>query len=158
MAVREFLAAQTTLTLATVGVDGSPYATDLFYVQAGDSPFYFLSDPKTQHIQNLTHDPRVSATVHGTSQGWQDIRGVHLTGTAARVHDTSERARGYALYVARYVFVSQWIRSVSMLGQVHKQLGLVELYKITPHHMRWIDNTQGFGHKEEWEPPNATGE
>ncbi len=150
-AFADFLAAQTTLTLATLSSDGSPYATDLFYVQTADLALYFLSDPKTRHIQNLMSEPRVSATIHGESKGWQDIRGVQLTGEAARVHVTAERARGYGLYVARYVFVGQWIRSAAMLGQVHKQLGVVELYKITPRRMRWIDNTQGFGHKEEWD-------
>lgn len=152
-AFADFLAAQTTLTLATTDPDGSPYATDLFYVQAPDAALYFLSDPKTRHIHNLAREPRVSATIHGESKGWQEIRGIQLTGAAARVDDTAERARGYGLYVARYVFVGQWIRSAAMLGQVHKQLGVVELYKITPRRLRWIDNTQGFGHKEEWDVP-----
>jgi uncharacterized protein YhbP (UPF0306 family) len=32
-----------------------------------------------------------------------------------------------------------------------KNIGVVDLYKIAPRWMRWIDNAQGFGHKEEFE-------
>jgi len=73
-ALRDFIAAQNTLTLATANTDGSPHACDLFYAFADDA-FYFLSDPKTRHIQNLARAPRASATIHGAAQGWQDIRG-----------------------------------------------------------------------------------
>jgi len=29
------------------------------------------------------------------------------------------------------------------------------LYKLVPRWIRWIDNTQGFGHKEEFGIPNS---
>lgn len=145
-----FLAAQTTLTLATMNADGSPYACDVFYVQGDDSSLYFLSDPKTAHIQNLQRAPRVSATVHGALRGWQEIRGAQIVGVGARVSDAAERARAFDLYVTKYPFVRQWLPSADALGKAMEKVGVVELYKITPRWMRWIDNAQGFGHKEEW--------
>ncbi|MBI4788533.1 MAG: pyridoxamine 5'-phosphate oxidase family protein [Chloroflexi bacterium] len=151
----EFLRQQNTLTLATQNADGTPQACDVFYAHSDDLTFYFLSDPKTLHIQNLTREPRVSATIHGQSQGWQDIRGVQISGEAERVDDLADRARGYQLYIAKYAFVGQWLPNVAALGQLHKQLGVVELYKITPRWVRWIDNTQAFGHKEEFVIPNS---
>ena len=147
---REFLAAQTTLTLATTNADGSPHACDVFYASDDECAFYFLSDPKTAHIQNLLRAPRVSATVHGASRGWQDIRGAQIVGDAARVDDAVERARAFGLYIAKYAFVRQWLPSVETLGVAIRHLGVVELYKITPRWFRWIDNTQEFGHKDEW--------
>lgn len=144
--VREFLAAHTTLTLATVNDDGTPHACDLFYVHLGTT-LYFLSDPKTRHAQNLAREPRVSVTIHGEARGWQEIRGVQMVGVAARVTSRAERARAFAAYIRKYVFVRAMLPRVEMLGHVHPTFGVVELYKIVPRWVRWIDNTQGWGYK-----------
>jgi uncharacterized protein YhbP (UPF0306 family) len=144
--VRAFLTAHNTLTLATVNDDGTPHACDLFYAQIG-AAFYFLSDPKTQHIQNLTHEPRVGVTIHGDARGWQEIRGVQMIGDAARVTRRVERARAFAAYVRKYVFVRTMLPRVEMLGRAHPTFGVIELYKIVPRWVRWIDNTRGFGYK-----------
>jgi len=149
--IAAFLAAQTTLTLATANADGSPHACDVFYAPGDDSSLYFLSDSKTTHIQNLERTPRVSATVHGASRGWENIRGAQMVGEAARVEDAAERTRAFDLYLARYPFVRQWLPSVDALGRAIEKIGVVELYRISPRWMRWIDNAQGFGHKEEWQ-------
>ncbi len=145
---REFVSRQNTLTLATTNADGSPHACDLFFTHE-ESTFYFLSDPKTRHVQNFLRDARVSATIHGASQGWQDIRGAQIIGQVSRVEQTIERARGYTLYVGKFPFVASWLTSVKALGQAHEKLGVIELYKINARWMRWIDNTREFGYKEE---------
>ncbi len=147
--LREYLSSQTTLTLATLNPDGSPQACDVFYASDG-ATFYFLSDPKTRHIQNLVREPRIGATIHGGSRGWEDIRGVQVAGHAGRVESLAERIHGYRLYIAKYAFVGQWIPSAAGLGQAHKFLGTIELYKVQATWIRWIDNTIKFGHKEEW--------
>lgn len=147
--VRAFLAAHNTLTLATINGDGSPHASDLFYVYE-DAAFYFLSDPASRHAQNLARAPRVSATIHGNARGWQDIRGVQIIGAAARVTKRVERARAFAAYLAKYAFVGEALPRVEMLGRAHEIFGVVELYKIAPRWLRWIDNAQRFGHKEEF--------
>lgn len=145
---REFVSRQNTLTLATTNADGSPHACDLFFTHE-ELTFYFLSDPKTRHVQNFLRDARVSATIHGASQGWQDIRGAQIIGQVSRVEQTIERARGYTLYVGKFPFVASWLTSVKALGQAHEKLGVIELYKINARWMRWIDNTREFGYKEE---------
>ena len=147
--VRDFLAAQNTLTLATSNGDGSPHACDLFYAHTADA-FYFLSDPKTCHVRNLAREPRVSATIHGVSEGWRDIRGIQMVGLAARVDDCTERACAFARYLAKYAFVRETLPRGEMLGHRHEILGVVDLYKLTPHWTRWIDNTHAFGHKKEF--------
>jgi uncharacterized protein YhbP (UPF0306 family) len=147
----DWLSAQSACTLATVNTDGTPFACDLFYAHSESLTLYFLSDPKTLHVQNLTRESRVSATIHGGARGWQEIQGVQMVGTAQRVEEAGERLRGYRLYLAKFVFVGQWLPTIRSLGQAHAQLGVVELYKLEPRWVRWIDNTQGFGHKEEFQ-------
>ncbi len=143
-----FLAAQTTLTLATTNADGSPHASDVFFAHDENLALYFLSDPKTRHIQNMQRDARVNGTIHAATRGWQEIRGVQIAGHAQRVEN---RAEAYELYVKKYPFVTQWLPNAEILGRVLDKLGLIEMYKITPQWMRWIDNGEGFGHKEEIE-------
>ncbi|MCX7837846.1 MAG: pyridoxamine 5'-phosphate oxidase family protein [Anaerolineae bacterium] len=144
--VRAFLAAHNTLTLATVNDDGTPHACDLFYAQVGTT-FYFLSDPQTRHVHNLTREPRVAVTIHGDARGWQEIRGVQIIGIAARVTRRTERARAFAAYIRKYAFVRAMLPRVEMLGRAHPTFGVVELYKIVPRWVRWIDNTRRFGYK-----------
>lgn len=146
---REFVSTQNTLTLATMNVDGSPHVCDLFFAHDG-AVFYFLSDPKTRHVQNFLRDARVSATIHGASTGWQEIRGVQIVGAAMRVEHAIERTRAYELYVRKFSFVRPWLTSVDALGKIHATLGVIEVYKIVASWLRWIDNARGFGFKEEF--------
>ena len=101
--------------------------------------------------QNAAHSkPRApsrtsSATIHGASQGWQDIRGVQIGGAAARVDDLrNARARSRSTSPSTRSCAG-FCRSVEMLGHAHEIFGVVDLYKLTPRWLRWIDNTQGFG-------------
>lgn len=148
--ISAFLREQTTLTLATTNADGSVHACDVFYAEDSELTFYILSDPKTQHVQNMLRVPRISATVHGGSRGWENIRGAQVVGDAERVSAMTERNRAFAIYIAKYPFVRHWLASIENLGQTIKDVGTVDLYKLTPRWLRWIDNTEGFGHKEEW--------
>jgi 4-hydroxy-3-polyprenylbenzoate decarboxylase len=145
-----FLNAQTTLSLATTNADGSPHACDVFYAADSRANLYFVSDPGARHIQNLLHEPRVAVTVHGASQGWQEIRGAQIIGDASPVAGTVERIAGLSLYAAKFPFVTKWLPSIDALGRAIEKIGTVELYQVAPRWTRWIDNTRGFGHKDEW--------
>ncbi len=147
--VTAFLDGQSTLTLATISEDGTPYACDLFYVHTRDLTLYFLSDPKTQHVRNLLRAPRVSATIHRQSRGWEEIRGMQIVGEAGPIVPVTERASAFALYVIKYGFVKQWLTGVDRLGIPLEGLGTAEMYKIKPTWVRFTDNSLGFGHKDE---------
>ena len=71
---RSYLASHNTVSLATVGPDG-PWATSVFYVSLGLT-LYFLSEPKTRHVQNLAHSPSLAATVNEDYRDWQQIKGM----------------------------------------------------------------------------------
>ncbi len=140
--VRAFLSSQHTLTLATIGPDGRPQAADVYYAETGDLGFYFVSLPGSRHAANIARDPRVAATIHADSTRWRDIRGVQLEGTCARVSGV-ERAAAYARYTAKFSFI---LADAALARALQK----VELYHITPHWLRWIDNSLGLGHNQEW--------
>ncbi|RME86336.1 MAG: pyridoxamine 5'-phosphate oxidase [Caldilineae bacterium] len=140
-----FLNAHNTLSLATVADDGTPHACALFYAVAPDLTLYFLSDPNTLHGRHLESRPRVAATVEANNQDWKDIRGIQLRGRAGRCPATDlHRAR--ALYAARFPFVA---RAETLAGPLQRAC----YYRLVPDWIRLIDNTLGFGHKEEWHRP-----
>ncbi len=141
--LRAFLADHTTMTLATVGPDGTPHATDVYYAETGDLELYFVSIPGSRHARNLAYDPRIAATVHADSTRWRDIRGVQLEGACSRVTD-EERVSAWARYAAKFSFM---LADTALAGALQK----VDMYRVPPHWLRWIDNTMGLGHNLEWE-------
>ncbi len=137
-----FLTAHNTLALATAGPDGTPHAAAVFYAVDDDLTLYFLSEPKTLHAQHIGAGARVAATIEENNQDWKSIQGLQLHGWAAPcAGEEEEHAR--AVYAARFPFVA---RAETLAGPLSR----ARYYQITPTWMRLIDNTLGFGHKEEW--------
>jgi uncharacterized protein YhbP (UPF0306 family) len=150
--VRAFLADHTTLTLATISPDGEPQAADLYYAETHDLTLYFVSDSGSRHAVNVARDSRVAATVHfdpvravdgqGRDKSWREIRGVQLEGKCVRVSGTA-RPTAWARYTAKYPFVLTDVTLVSALQKV-------DMYRISPHWLRWIDSSLGLGNNQEW--------
>jgi len=140
--IQAFLAAHNTLALATVDAAGRPHACALFYAAGDDLTLYFLSEAKTLHAQHIGEAAHVAATVEANHQDWKSIHGLQLHGRAEPcVGADVEQAR--AIYAARYPFIAAAETLAAPLARAR-------YYKITPAWMRLIDNTLGFGHKEEW--------
>lgn len=145
-----FLAAHTTLTLATRGPDGAPQAAALFYAHDADLSLYFLSAPDTRHARALAADPRVAATIQDDGQAWQEIQGLQIEGTAAPVEGAAALARAAALYAARFDFLAGLLQGsgegpLTLVGPLARS----RFYVLRPRWLRLIDNRVRFGHKEE---------
>jgi uncharacterized protein len=140
--IKQFLAAHTTLTLATLAEDGRPQAAPIFFAEMADLSLIFISEQKVRHSQNVARDGRVAATIYADGQQWQTIQGLQVEGTCAALSgEEAEAAR--AIYLAKYPFIAEDKFLAGMLSQI-------TFYKISPTWLRLIDNSQGFGHKEEW--------
>ncbi len=138
-----FLAAHNTLTLATVGADGQVHACAVFYAAGPDLALYFLSEPKTLHARHIGEGAMIAATIEDNNQDWTSIRGLQIHGLARPcTGEDADNAR--SLYAARFPFVG---RVQTLAGP----LAGARFYQITPSWFRLIDNTLGFGHKEEWQ-------
>lgn len=72
------------MVLATVGPDGAPWATPLFYSTEGGRDFYRVSSPQVTHSRNLVHEPRVGIVIHDSRApvGTAGPRALSLTATA----------------------------------------------------------------------------
>jgi hypothetical protein len=137
--VRQFLRSQSTLTLSTVGPDELPAAADLYFAADRQLVLYFISEADSRHARNLAHNPRVAATIHAQAWDWREIRGVQVEGVCQALTSPAGRARALALYGRKFSF----------LGAFAAVLTRHVVYQITPHWVRWLDNREAFGHKEE---------
>jgi len=140
--VRAFLQVHHTLTLATCGDRGEPQAADLYYVLLDGLRLAFISAASSRHIANIRRDPRVACTIHAVVAEWRAIRGIQIEGTCAPLTGW-EGMRAWARYLARFPFV---LRDAPLRQALHK----MQPYAITPHWVRWIDNSVALGYKVEF--------
>jgi len=138
-AIHAFLAAHSTLTLATVSAGGQPVATDLFFAGDAGLNLYWLSSPTSRHSLNLGRNPKAAVTIHNETWTWTAIAGVQMEGEVVMLPSGTERAAAWELYQARFPFVAEFEAEVTRSA----------LYKFIPRWARLIDNAQGFGHKLE---------
>lgn len=83
--LEEFLATNMKVQVATNGPDGYPHLTTLFYVLV-DGQLFFWTYGKSQKIQNLRRDPRVTCLVEDGTD-YFELRGATISGKARLIED-----------------------------------------------------------------------
>lgn len=141
--VLEYLRAHHVVTLATHGREG-PWAAAVFYVNDGFT-LYFLSAPKSRHSVNVAALPRIAATIQEDYADWPEIKGVQLEGVASAISADEER-RARALYGEKYPVVGKIAKAPAAIVAA---LAKVRWYRIEPERLYLIDNSRGFGHRDE---------
>lgn len=141
-AVADYLAAHHVMTLATQGSDG-PWAAAVFYASEGNS-LIFLSSPSTRHGDNLAADPRCSATIQEDYDDWRKIKGLQIEGRVALLAGEDEQ-RAKRLYGEKFPLLNPAAKLPSALV---KAIARVSWYRLTPSRIYFIDNSQGFGHRD----------
>ena len=145
----DYLSAHNTVSLATTGPDGL-WATTVFYVSL-DLTLYYLSEPKTRHVQNVLVNPELAATVNEDYRDWQQIKGVQMSAVCEEVTGKRELARALAAYVRKYPFVAQFLSPGQLLRgmKVGGHALDVRLYRLRPTRMLYLDNERGFSNRQE---------
>lgn len=134
-----YLTSHSTLTLATES-NRAPFACSLFFANA-EFTLYFVSDPKTRHAENIKLNPRVAVTIHGQGDDWRSLQGLQIEGDCEEIIEEAEVREARRVYAGKFPFVSE-------IGAMAN----VRFYRIRPSRVRLIDNTRGFGFKEEFVP------
>jgi uncharacterized protein YhbP (UPF0306 family) len=148
-AVRSFLEAHNTLTLATAGIHG-PWAATVFYASDKDLNLYFVSDHRTRHGRDLEGNPRVAGAVNPDCKRWADVRGLQLEGAVTVLSGTA-RLAGLRYYLAKFADVSALFEKPRDKNEetIAARLKAANLYRLQPDMIRLIDNSRWFGFKEE---------
>ena len=134
--VLAFLAAHNVMTLATA----EPWAAAVFYVNEGFT-LYYLSSPRSRHAQTLARDARVAVTIQDDQSDWRVIRGIQLSGSVEPVAPELE-AHVRALYAGRFPIVGS---AGAALAPIVEALKRIRWYRVLPHELYLVDNTEGFG-------------
>ena len=88
--VDEFLTAERTCRVATVGLDGRPHVAPLWFVWDGTS-LWLNSVVRSQRWTDLGRDPRIAVVVDGGVE-FSELCGVELSGAVAGVGDVPRTA------------------------------------------------------------------
>jgi PPOX class probable F420-dependent enzyme len=91
--IEQFLVDNLKVQIATIGPDGTPHLTTLFYVLE-DGLLAFWTYGRSQKVVNLRRDPRITCLVED-GEDYFELRGVSIQGKARLVEDEDEiRALG----------------------------------------------------------------
>jgi uncharacterized protein YhbP (UPF0306 family) len=130
-----------TLTLATSGPSGEPHAAPVYFVADHDLRFYFFSDLDSQHARDLASNPAAAGTIYPESNGWRDIRGLQMRGSARIVEPSPEWDAAWSVYCQKFPFVKGLAAVISRNA----------LFVFRPDWIRMLDNRYGLGFKREWD-------
>jgi uncharacterized protein YhbP (UPF0306 family) len=137
--VRAFLAAQSTLALATVNADGTPQIAPLFYVSDDALNLYWLSSPRSRHSVNVSQRACAAATIYPSIWAWQEIQGLQIEGRTEAISDDVVRQQMLGRYQDKFRLPSSF----------EAQIAASTLYRLVPGWLRWLDNGVAFGYKAE---------
>ncbi|CUS03872.2 conserved protein of unknown function [Candidatus Promineifilum breve] len=137
---RAYLAGHRVMTLATSGPEGV-WAAAVFYVNDGWQ-LYFLSAGHTRHARNMAASPRVAATIQEDYADWVEIKGIQLEGTV-RLLEGGARAFAIVHYAQKFPFVRR------PEATIETALARVNWYCLTPDKLYLVDNSRGFGQRDE---------
>jgi PPOX class probable F420-dependent enzyme len=108
-----FLAAERVCRVATVGADGAPHATPLWF--GWDGRFLWLySITRAQRWADLQRDPRISVVVD-TGVDYLELQGVEISGTAEVVGEVPRTGEDNAdLVEIEKIFARKYLDSDEM--------------------------------------------
>jgi hypothetical protein len=73
------------MVLATADATGHPWSSPVYFANAGDTRFYWVSSPEATHSRNIAVRPEVGIAIFDSSVPINTGQGVYLRATAAAV-------------------------------------------------------------------------
>jgi len=145
-----------TISIATAAKE-ELWSASVFYVSDQKLNIYFISFDESKHIQDILKNKRVSATINQDVSDWMQIKGLQLQGS---VNKLPEHKREAVLNVYRQKFSS--IHRLLELPEtedekkIAEQFRSISVFRFKLDWIRLLDNSLGFGSKEEIELKNQT--
>ena len=141
--VADYLTGHHVMTLATQSADG-PWAAAVFYASEGCS-LIFLSSPSTRHCRNLALDARCAATIQDDCRDWARIKGIQMEGRVRELQGEEARLARH-LYGEKFPIVGPL---ANVPAPIVEALARVCWFRLVPERFHFIDNSKGFGHRDE---------
>ena len=128
------------VTLATNGPEGL-WAAAVFYAHH-DFNLFFLSSAASRHALNIDSNSLVAATIQDDYDDWPDIKGIQLEGAVEKLEGDESR-QAEKMFSKRYSFL------LTAPDPILNALAKVVWYRLAPEKLYFVDNSQGFGHRDE---------
>jgi uncharacterized protein YhbP (UPF0306 family) len=116
----------------------------LFYASDDSCQLYFVSSVTTRHCQHIAVNPQVSVSISGECADWKEIKGLQLDGVAGVVSE-ADRDGVVEMYLTKFPA----LKKLHQASEILKLLWESSFYRVSPKWIRLIDNSKGFGHKDE---------
>ena len=101
----------------------------------------------SERLVSVDADARCAATVQDQPDDWMQIRGLQMSGRVEPV-PTSAVAAARARYAQRFPFMRAGAGLPLTLAQALNKVGW---FRFVPERLRLVDNSLGFGHRDEIE-------
>lgn len=85
------------LTIATVTINGRPWNTPVYAVHDSDYNFYWYSDLRSQHSENIGSEKEVFVVIYDSVPEDEDTIGVYMRGKAYRLEEKDMAEMGIIL-------------------------------------------------------------
>lgn len=129
----EFIQEHHVLVLATVNEINESASCSLFYTFDEDEiSFVFASDEKTEHMQNISKNRKVSVSIHFETKEVGTIRGLQVKAEVTEGNKEDKQSYLKAFPYAR------------VMPSLH-------VWSMRVDSLKYTDNRLGFGKKETWE-------
>jgi uncharacterized protein YhbP (UPF0306 family) len=129
--------------------NGQAHAASVFYVNVGFD-LYFISSPSSRHGEDLAINPRAAVTINEDYNNWLDIKGLQLSGKVRQVGRIADHAEIADAFTHKFPDVGGFFgKPDDMPESIADKVAKVLFYRFRPSSIFYIDNSQGFGHKEE---------
>ena len=147
---RAFLAAHSTMVLATCGEAG-PWAAPVFYAleDGAELGLLFVSNAASRHGRDLAANPSAAAAIAAQHEHWRTIRGVQLEGEVAALAG-GPRLDALTALVERFPWLTEMAASADeQERRIAARLTESTVYRLRPWRAVLIDNERAFGSREE---------
>jgi general stress protein 26 len=134
--ISDYLSNHQYLNLATVRPDNSPLAHTVGYASDG-ATVYFMTDKKSRKAKNINSNPFVAYTVDEDYTDINKIQGVQMRGKAELLTDNSVIEKVFGIMLGKFPQIKDLPQNPDYVS-----------FKITPVEAFFLDNTVGFGHRD----------
>ena len=145
-----------TISIATAAKE-ELWSASVIYVSDQKLNIYFISFDESKHIQDILKNKRVSATINQDVSDWMQIKGLQLQGVAYKVPE-QHRKNILNAYRQKFDSIHQLLDlpKTDDEKKIAKQFNSISLFCFEPDWIRFLDNSLGFGSKEEIELKHQT--
>lgn len=135
--IREIAEENELVALATVSQNSEAFSATAFFVYDEDFKFYILTEPDTDHCENLGKNPSISLSIYDSHQGWSDDkRGLQVFGEAGKVPE-EKISEALGLYLERFPELGEWVSEAEDMEKIDS-----EFYVVRPDRIKIFDETK----------------